>query len=206
MQSPHQGPEPGPDQRHPLQKRLMKTERTEESLQICCKFSYRHILLIRNINRIFVYCRAITEVLETTASSTPIKTSKRQTASQKAVQSATATTTTTTVIQTSSSSSSSATVSNRKSASASTSNGNETPPAKKGNVSAKELKELENKRTKEIKQNEVNERIVKKTITSTPKMSPNTSATFKLNSSHEDLDLDKHPAYKEYIQAGEYWK
>lgn len=68
------------------------------------------------------------------------------------------------------------------------------------------MKDIENKRTKEIKQNEINEKIVKKTITSTPKMSPNTSASFKLNSSHEDLDLDKHPAYKQYIQAGEYWK
>lgn len=155
--------------------------------------------------------QAITEDLETTASSTPIKTSKRtkasvQSASQSAGSSST-TTTTTTVIQ---STSSSATVSTRKSAAAA-SNGNGsgnndsaiTPPTSK---KTKEMKELENKRTKEIKQNEVNEKIVKKTITSTPKMSPNTSANFKLNSSHEDLDLEKHPAYKEYLQAGEYWK
>lgn len=153
--------------------------------------------------------QAITEDLETTASSTPIKTSKRtkasvQSASQSAGSSSTTTTTTTTVIQ---STSSSATVSTRKSASnGNGSNANDsaiTPPTSK---KTKEMKELENKRTKEIKQNEVNEKIVKKTITSTPKMSPNTSANFKLNSSHEDLDLEKHPAYKEYLQAGEYWK
>ena len=154
--------------------------------------------------------QAITEDLETTASSTPIKTSKRQSASQKSAQSsATSVTTTTTVIQSSTSSSSA--VSTRKSAASSNGNSNEvttTPPAsKKGNIS-KEMKELENKRTKEIKQSEVSEKVVKKTITSTPKMSPPSpsSASFKLNSSHEDLDLDKHPAYKQYIEAGEYWK
>lgn len=148
-----------------------------------------------------LFSRAITEDLETTASSTPIKTSKR-TASQKA-SSSSSSSATTTVIQTSSSS----TTTTRKSSAVASSNGNSESSAsgsKKGNVS-KEMKELENKRTKEIKQNEVNERIVKKTITSTPKMSPNSSTSFKLNSSHEDLDLDKHPAYKEYIQAGEYW-
>lgn len=110
-------------------------------------------------------------------------------------------------------------MSTRKSAAAaaSTSNGNNssnttdpaisTPPTAKKAAVSKEMKDLENKRTKEIKQNEVNEKIVKKTVTSTPKMSPNASGqNFKLNSSHEDLDLEKHPAYKQYLQAGEYWK
>lgn len=102
----------------------------------------------------------------------------------------------TTTVQTTST-----TVTTRKSGNANNSNSD-----KKNSSASKEQKESENRRTKEVKQNEINEKIAKKTITSTPKQAANQSVTFKMNSSHEDIDLNQHPAYKEYIEAGEFWK